>query len=462
MKIHFIGIGGIGVSALSQYYLERGHRVSGSDLAFSEITDFLKQKGAKIFLGPHNSKNISKDTGLIIYSPAITPENPELKEAKKLKIKCQSYPEALGDLTRSHYTIAITGTHGKSTTTCMLGLLLEKAGLDPTVIVGTKLKEFGNSNYRGGESKYLVIEACEHFESFLHYWPKIIILTNIESDHLDYYKNLNNVLRGFKKFISHLPKNGVLVANKDGANVKKILKKGIKAKILYYSLEQKEAPKIKEALKVPGDHNVSNALSAFAVAKILGVPDKISFKALSEFSGSWRRFEEKELKIKNSKLKIISDYAHHPTEIRATLGAAREKYPRKIIWCVFQPHQYQRTFYLFKDFIKVFTEAIKSNWVDKLILIDIYDVVGREEMKIKKKVSSEKMAGAIKDGLKKSFAEDVLYVSDVREAKKYLKKNISGGEIIVVMGAGDIYKLTPQQNRGSLRDCASRALQRNV
>ena len=202
MKIHFVGIGGIGVSALAQYYLSKGNEVSGSDLIASEITDFLKEKGIKIFIG-NDSKNIIKDLDLVVYSPAVEQSNAELTAAKNLNMKCQTYPEALGELTKNHFTIAVSGTHGKSTTTSMIGLLLEKAGLDPTVIVGTKLKEFGDSNFRAGKSEYLVIEADEHFASFLNYWPKIIVLTTLEADHLDYYKTLDNLLNTFKEYVGH-------------------------------------------------------------------------------------------------------------------------------------------------------------------------------------------------------------------------------------------------------------------
>ena len=252
-KIYFIGIGGIGASALAKYYLKKGYQVSGSDLVPSEITKALEKIGAKIFSGYHKAKNLSKNTDLVIYSPAVQPENPELKKAKKIGIKCQSYPEALGELTKKYFTIAVSGTHGKSTTTSMIGLLLTKAGIDPTVIVGTKLKEFGDSNCRIGKSEYLVIEADEHFASFLNYWPKIIVLTNLEADHLDYYKNLKNYISAFKKFISHLPEKATLVANKDDNNISNIKKQNSKLqfKIQNYSLRQPEARKLKEILKVP-------------------------------------------------------------------------------------------------------------------------------------------------------------------------------------------------------------------
>ena len=433
LKVHFIGIGGIGVSALARYYLANGHQVSGSDLTSSEITEALKKQGAKIIIGKHKESNIDTKNlpDLVIYSPAVQPDNPELKAVKKKGIKCLSYPQALGELTKQHFTIAVSGTHGKSTTTALIGLLLVKAGLDPTVIVGTKLKEFGDSNCRVGKSKYLVIEADEHFASFLNYWPKIIVITNIEKDHLDYYKNLRNILRAFKEYISHLSGDGVLIANRDDKNVRKIIKKYEGQKFLY-SLKQKEALKLKKILKIPGEHNVSNALAALTVAQVLKISDKTAFKALSEYRGSWRRFEEKNLKIKNLKLKIINDYGHHPTEIRVTLKAAREKWPKKKIWCVYQPHQYQRTYYLFKDFVKVFQKVP----VDKLIITDIYDVAGREEKKIKEKISAKKIVQAVANS-------STIYLPK-EKIIDYLKQNLKSGEIVIIMGAGNIYNLSLQ------------------
>lgn len=439
-RIHFIGIGGIGVSALAQYYLGRGHRITGSDLTASEITASLKKLGAKIHIGNPRPELITSRVGLVVYSPAVPPTNPEFQKAYIMKasqpnFRLLSYPEALGELTKTHYTIAVSGTHGKSTTTSMIGLLLWKAGLDPTVIVGTRLKEFGDTNCRVGKSRYLVIEADEHFASFLNYWPKIIVLTTIEADHLDYYKNLSNVIRGFKKYISHLPKDGFLVANQDDKNIQKILYKiqNTKYKIQYYSLSQKEAEKLRNLLKIPGEHNVSNALAALAVARILGIPDAKSFKALGEYHGSWRRFEVFQL-FRPKRYTLISDYGHHPTEIKVTVEAARSQWPEKTLWLVFQPHQYARTFYLFKDFVKVLAKAP----VDKLIITDIYDVAGREDDAIRKKVSSEQLVEAIQ----KIENSKVLYLPTLKEVEAYLKKNLKGGEVVMVMGAGDIYNLT--------------------
>jgi UDP-N-acetylmuramate--alanine ligase len=431
MKIHLIGIGGIGVSALAQYYLAKGHEVSGSDLVASEITNFVKQKGVKVFIG-NFAKNIKKDLDLVVYSPAVKENNKELKQAKKYKIKTISYPEALGELTKEYYTIAVAGAHGKSTTTAMVALVLEKAGLDPTVIVGTKVKEFGDSNFRAGKSKLLVIEACEYDSSFLYYSPKIIVVTNVDKEHLDYFKTFEKVKKAFADFIVRLPADGFLISNLDDQNIPQI--ENPKIKTFGYSLGQDESKKLKKILKVPGIHNVSNALAVLQVARILEVPDEITFGTLSEFRGTWRRFEEINPKITKFKnLKIISDYAHHPNEISATLKAAREKYPKKNIVCVFQPHQHQRTHYLFGDFVKILQQAQDNHFVDKIIVTDIYDVAGRETKKINREVSSEKL-------VKKIGKKDVIYLP-IKKIEKYIKENIKSGDVLIIMGAGDIYKL---------------------
>jgi len=431
MRVHFIGIGGIGVSALARYYLKKGHKVSGSDLVCSDTIEQLRKEGAQIIIGKHSAKNITSKTELVIFSPAVSRNNPEIIKAKKLKIKIKSYPKALGELTKEYFTIAISGTHGKSTTVAMVSLILEKAGLDPTVIVGTKLKEFGNSNFKIGKSRYLIIEADEWRASFLNYRPKIIVLTNIEKEHLDYYKNLAHIIKTYKKYIENLPKDGLLIVNGDDKNISKIKNQKSKPryKIKEFSLKQKESKKLKKILKVPGEHNVYNGLAALAVARVLGIPDTISFKALSEYKGAWRRFEIKKGRIDSKDFIIINDYAHHPTEIRATLKASKEKFPNKKIWCVFQPHQYQRTYYLFDYFVKVFSEKI----IDRVIITDIYNVTGREEKKIKEKISAKKL-------VEKIGKEYVIYIKR-QEIKNYLKENIKRGQVFIIMGAGDIYEL---------------------
>lgn len=426
MNIHFIGIGGIGVSALAQYYLSEKHNITGSDLDHSETIDQLKKKGIKIIIGKHQAKNIDKKTDLVIYSPAVQKTNPELKKALKISIKCLSYPEALGQLTKKYFTIAISGTHGKSTTTSMASLVLNKSGLDPTVIIGTKLKEFNNSNFRKGNSKYLIIEADEHFASFLNYWPDIIVLTNIDKDHLDYYKNLSHITKTYKEYINHLPENGVLIINKDNINILK-LKSQIKHKINIknYSLKSSDTKKLKKILKIPGNHNISNALAALELARILKIPDQVTLKALASYKGCWRRLEE----INLNKIKIISDFAHHPQEIEPTLSSIREKYKNKKIWCIYQPHQYQRTYLLFKDFVKVFKQSL----IDNIIITDIYDVSGRENNKVKKKTNSKKL-------VEKINRENVSYLEKA-ELTDFIKKNVKNNDILIIMGAGDIYKI---------------------
>ncbi|MEK7085386.1 MAG: Mur ligase domain-containing protein, partial [Patescibacteria group bacterium] len=221
--IHFIGIGGIGTSSLAQILHEKGKKITGSDNCASEITKSLKLEGIKIY-GNHDQSNITKKHELVVYSPAIPANNPELQKAQQLKIPCLSYPQALGELTKKYYTIAITGTHGKSTTTAMTALTAIKGHLNPTVVIGTKLKEFKNKNYRVGESNYLIIEACEYKRSFLNFHPNILIITNIETEHLDYYKNLKDYQKAFNELAIKVPKNGYIIVNDDDKNVKPVLK----------------------------------------------------------------------------------------------------------------------------------------------------------------------------------------------------------------------------------------------
>ena len=416
MKIHFIGIGGIGVSALAQYYLAKGHKTSGSDLIASEITDFLTAKGVKISIG-NKKEHIASSIDLVIHSPAVKQDNPEYREAQRLGLQLKSYPEALGELTEHYITIAVAGSHGKSTTTAMIGLLMQKAGLDPTVIVGTKLKEFGGSNFLMGQGKYLVIEACEYDGSFLEYSPHIEIITNVDKEHLDYFKTFGGVKKAFRNFIVRLPVDGWLVYNKDDKSISP------SKRAIGYSLRQKEAKKLH--LQIPGKHNVSNALASLATARILGIRDEVSFASLNEYKGSWRRFEI----IKNTPYTVVSDYGHHPNEILATLTATREKYPKNRIFCIFQPHQYQRTYYLFKDFVKIFRKVK----IDQIIITDIYDVAGREEKNINEKISSKILAGKINK-------KNIRYMP-TKDAEKFVKENIQNGDVLIIMGAGDVYKL---------------------
>jgi len=453
-QIHFIGIGGIGISALAKYYLKKEWQVSGSDLVATEITIQMQKLGAQVHIGKPKASLITTQMQKVVFSPAVKKDHKERMAARKNKVPQLSYPQALGELTKKHYTIAVSGTHGKSTTTAMLGLLLTKAGLDPTVIVGTKLKEFGNSthstgsgltlsnvegsNCRVGKSKYLVIEADEHFASFLNYRPKIIVLTSLEADHMDFYKTLANLKKTFTQYVSLVPNDGFIVANKDDKNIREIVLR--KKNVLWYSLLQKEATILSKKMRIPGKHNVANALAALITARILKIPDKKSIASLTAYQGSWRRFEIFK-KTKPKPYTLVSDYGHHPTEIKATLQGAREKWPKKNIWLLYQPHQYQRTLLLFKDFTKVLSQAP----IQKLLLLDIYDVAGREEGSTKKRVSSAKLARAIE---KKKPSFEVLHIPKATDAKSYLFAHLRGNEIVIVMGAGDIYQnLTVQLTR---------------
>ncbi|MDD4990126.1 MAG: UDP-N-acetylmuramate--L-alanine ligase [Candidatus Pacebacteria bacterium] len=449
MKIHFIGIGGIGISGIASIYKQKGNIVSGSDEEASEITADLKKQGIGVFIG-HKKTNIGDSPGtvpdLVIYSEAVPKSNIELKEAKQLKIKCLSGAMALAELAKDYFLIAVSGMHGKSTTASMISQILIKAGLDPTFIIGTK------PGWRLGKSKYLIIEADDYQAKFLNYRPNILVLTNIEEEHMDYFQNLNHIMRIFRQYVGQV--KDCVVANRDDKNVVKVLEnikyksKNLnikKPKTVFYSLRDKDAIKIKKILKVPGEHNISNALAALSVAKILGIKKGVALKAPSEYRGVWRRFEESELKIKNLKFKIISDYAHHPTEIKATFQALKERYGSpsaslranplgvKRTWVVFQPHQYQRTFYLFDSFVKTFQQAKNKFGIEKIIITDIYSVKGRESENIKKKVNSQKLVKAIN----RDFVEYI----EQRKIGDYIKKNASDDMILAIIGAGDIYKL---------------------
>ena len=433
MNIHFVGIGGIGVSALARHFALNNCNVTGSDLSESEIIDDLRDLGVRVTKG-HNANNLPKNLDKIIYSPAVPKDNPELVEAKKEGVKPESYPEALGELTKDYFTITVSGTHGKSTTTSMAGLMMEKAGLDPTVIVGTKLEEFGNSNYRKGDSKYLLIEADEWQGSLLNYSPNIALLLNLELEHLDYYKNLDQLIDTFQNYVDKLGDKGRLIMNKDDFNLEKIKSGG---KVSYFSQKEEIAKDVKEALNVPGIHNIENGLAAYRLGELLSIDKEVILAGLSRYKGCWRRFEEKKIKIKGEDFQAVLDYAHHPTELRATLQAAREKYPNRRITAIFQPHQYQRSMHLADDFVQVFNNSP----VDELIVTDIYSVPGREKESIKRKVSSESLVS-------KSKNSKVNYMpGDLVEIANSLADNLQRDELMVIIGAGDIYKLENQLKR---------------
>lgn len=428
LSAHFIGIGGIGVSALAKYYLHQGATVSGSDLVSSEITNELELLGAKIAVGPHKRASIPPETNLIIYTSAILKNNPELLYAKRRKLKARSYAEVLGEITKELKTITISGSHGKSTTAALTALVLEEGYLDPTVVVGTKVKEFGNSNFRSGRGPYFVLEADEWNRSFLNYSPHIAVVTNIDAEHLDTYKNVRAVEKTFSDYLKKVPKNGTIVANHDDSRVRKVLKGFKKKNIRWYSLASRDAQTLKKIMRVPGEHNISNALAALEVGRALGIHEPAILNALSRFNGTWRRFDFRGLVNGAS---IFDDYGHHPREIQATIVAARARFPLRRIWCVYQPHQYQRLAYLWDDFESAFDLA------DRVCLLPVYDVAGRETSSAKIAVNSRKLVQAlVKRG------KNAAYFASFNKATPYLTLGTRKGDIVLVMGAGNIYNLS--------------------
>lgn len=413
-RVHFIGIGGIGTSALAAVYLNRGVQVSGSDQQLNDLTKELINNGAQITEG-HQSKNIT-DQELVIYSPAIPDNNPELLAAKEKNIKTLTYPEALGDLSQEYFTIAISGTHGKSTTTAMTAVTLEEAGLDPTVIVGTKITQLNNKNYRIGKSKYLIIEACEYKESFKHLKPQILIITNIEAEHLDYYKTEENYINSFKELCQSLPETSqVIIQAKDKNSLEAT--KNIKAQTHQLS----GAPHL---TNLPGKHNQENALNTYFLAtKLLKIPKETATNALQNFQGTWRRME---YLGKKGSTHFYDDYAHHPTEIKATLNALREHYGQDSkILTIFQPHQYSRTANLLKDFAKSFNDT------NQVIIPNIYKVRDTEEDL--KKITPEQLVEEIGD--------KAVYGNGLQATESWLQENYNKFNVVVIMGAGNVTQL---------------------
>lgn len=420
-NIHFIGIGGIGISAIARMMLQDGKKVSGSDVSESLTTKTLSELGANIKIG-HAKKNIPKKVDLFIYTTAISSENEEFVEAKNRKVKILTYPESLREISKNKFTIAISGTHGKTTTTAMIAKIMIDAGLDPTVIVGSFLKEF-NSNFILGKSKYLVVEACEYRKSFLNIKPTIALITNIDNDHLDFYKDILDIQCAFREFASQVYDGGHLITdiNNDIVySVLKDLKRNIVDSSNFYS------KKIK--LKVPGDHNRKNASLALAVAYLLGIDNRKAVDSLRKFSGTWRRFEYKGKTEKGTL--VYDDYGHHPTEIMATLSGAREFFGKKKIHVVFQPHLYSRTKILLDDFAQVFKH------VDHLLVAPIYAAREKHDPTISSKIlvdEIKKIPANIKTKAKSFDSFD--------EIKEHLSKNLKKNHVLMTIDAGDVYKI---------------------
>lgn len=440
--VYFCGIGGISMSGLAEILLSRGFKVSGSDMKESELTKGLAAKGVNIFIGQRSS-NITPDIDLFVYTAAINSANPEWIAMQELGLPNISRATLLGEIMRNfELPIAISGTHGKTTTTSMVSEILLKAEADPTLSVGGILKSIGG-NIRIGHSKYFVTEACEYTNSFLSFFPKISIILNIEEDHLDFFKDINDIRNSFTQFAKLLPEDGTLIINGDIDNIDEItasircpyITYGFSEDKNYYATDitynefghpsyilhsSKGDERI--SLSVPGLHNVSNSMAAIAWADICNIDRTVSVSAVSQFSGTDRRFEKKG---EIGGVTIIDDYAHHPTEIKATLTAANQ-YPHKTLWVVFQPHTYTRT----KAFLNQFAEALAL--ADKVVLADIYAAREKNTIGITSKALQDKLLEA---------GKECYYFPSFDEIENFLLQNCSQGDLLITMGAGDIVKV---------------------
>lgn len=441
-KIHFVGIGGIGMSGIAEILLDQGFKVSGSDMHTTDVTDRLKSLGATIYQG-HVAENLD-EADVLVYSSAVKPnENPEVLAAIERKIPVIRRAEMLAELTRMKYSVSIAGTHGKTTTTSMTGLVMMEGDLDPTVIVGGKLSGLGGTNARLGHGDWSVIEADEFDRSFLQLFPTVAVITTLEREHLDIYSDIEDIKNAFVEFANKVPFYGFVVLCLDEPALTDILPR-IKKRIITYGLtpqcdlyatdlHHQEKVSVftvvrsgvelgQMQLRIPGVHNIKNALAATLVGLELGVPFEKIAAALAKFTGVYRRFE---VKADVNGVMVVDDYAHHPTEVKATLEGIRAGWKRRIV-AVFQPHTYTRTRDFYMDFGKSFFNA------DVLIVTDVYPA---REQPIQG-ITGELIANAaIQFGHR-----NVHYVQDKTQVPAYLQRIVKPGDIVVTMGAGDIWK----------------------
>ena len=441
--VHFIGIGGISMSGLAEVLLGASFRVTGSDSMNSPLVERLRGLGAEIAIG-QSADNISPEMDCVVYTAAIHADNPEFAAAKENNLPMLTRAELLGQIMKNYGTpVAVAGTHGKTTTTSMAGHIMLAGGLDPTISVGGIMPAI-HGNIRVGNSDSFITEACEYTNSFLSFFPKIEIILNVDADHLDFFKDLDDIASSFHRFAQLLPADGLLIMNRD-SNKFDAVTEGLVCPVLTYSLQGdadctaadisfdesgcasftclfrgKEFGRYE--LGVPGMHNVSNALAVIALGRSLGIPVDCIKKGLSEFRGTERRFE---YKGNYRGVSVVDDYAHHPTEISATLTAA-EKYPHKELWVVFQPHTYTRTQLLLPSFAEALSAA------DHVVLAPIY--AAREVNTIG--ISSD----AIRELLDKAGTHAV-YIETFDEIEEYLKTHLREGDLLITMGAGNIVEV---------------------
>jgi UDP-N-acetylmuramate--alanine ligase len=438
--VHFVGIGGIGMSGIAEVLVNLGYRVTGSDPRPTAITAALEGKGARIF-AEHAASNI-EGAHVVVVSSAVRPDNPEIAEAERLKIPVIARAEMLAELARLKYSIAIAGTHGKTTTTSMIATVLDRDRRDPTIVVGGRLDTIG-SNARLGKGDTIVLEADESDRSFLLLSPTIAVVTNIEADHLDCYKDLGDIQAAFLSFVNKVPFYGAAVLFVDDPAVQSLVPR-IKRRMITYGTSASADVSIVESalgdlgatftvryegerrqtlrLRVPGWHNILNATAAFAAARAVDVEPEVIAAALETFEGVERRFQIK----RRSPVTVVDDYAHHPTEIRATLAAARSgNFGR--IFAVFQPHRFTRTLHLFEDFARAF------NLADTAILLDIYPAGEAPIEGID--------TPALVDRMRSYGHRSVVYAPDNEAVLSWLAANVRKGDAVVVMGAGSVTKL---------------------
>lgn len=439
-KLHFVGIGGVGMSAIAEVMLDKGYEISGSDLSDSEVVQKLRAKGATVYKG-HDSTNV-EEKDAIVLSSAIHQDNPELVQAKKLGLKIFHRSDILAFLLNAAKGIAVAGAHGKTTTSSMISVVLEHAGIDPTILIGGFV-DYLNGNAKLGKSDYLVAEADESDGSFLKFYPHIAVVTNIEDDHMDHYGSMENIIKAFVQFIQNLDKeNGLAVLCFDNENIRNITKQ-IDRQYISYALEHEadytatdivtDGPQTTftvvykgeklgaVTLNIPGRHNVLNALATIAVCHKLGLSIKTIAEGFTVFSGTKRRFQTK---FRNEDVWIVDDYAHHPTEIQTTIKAAKQTEPKRLI-VAFQPHRYTRTQLLRKEFGSCFKGA------DMLILTDIYAASEKPIPGISGKTIVEEV--------KMQTGVDAVYIEKLADIAPWLEKNKQKGDLIITMGAGNIY-----------------------
>lgn len=415
-NVHFVGIGGIGMSALAQYFKDQGLNVTGSDREKTPVTELLEQKGI-IVLTPQRSENIPEDANAVVYSDAVPEDNPERIRAKERDIPQDSYFSMLGKISAGKKTVAVAGTHGKTTTTGMLAKILSDAGASPTAVIGSIVRDFG-SNYLHGESDVFVVEACEYRNHVLELSPYVLVINNLEWDHTDFFPSLEALQETFKEAIRRVPSEGTIVTNTQDPNIAPLLVEA-RASIVDYTKETSYE------LQLPGEFNKNNARAAASAARIVfpKISDAVITQSLAAFAGTWRRFEYKG-KTKNGAA-VYDDYAHHPTAISSTLAALRAKTKGKV-FVAFHPHLYSRTHDLLDGFSKAFTDA------DKVFIAPIY--AAREEDD--GSVSSELLAERAK-----ANGTDAVALESFGAIENELLK-AGPDDVIMTIGAGDIYKVT--------------------